>query len=214
MPTTPTNTNTAVITKKLKKKKEIKVHHCEQCPEKFSNFIHLSRHCGLTHENASQVCKVCAKTYPHKYALRLHMRNVHTETDLKCLICHRKFFEQFLLDRHTEQGNCEARQQIKREKEKLKIEICNSKVHHCKQCPKMFSKMSRLSRHLESTHEKESQVCEVCAKTFPYKDALRIHMRNAHTETYLKCLVCHKKFFQEELLDRHTEQGNCKHSEN
>ena len=80
--------------------------------------------------------------------------------------------------------------------------IKEGKQSNCKECGKIFSCKTDLTRHIKITHPKEFK-CKICEKTFCDSWKLELHSK-LHTEILpFKCHVCQKLFFVEWRLRKH-----------
>jgi len=168
-------------------KSHTKPFECKDCNKRFSNMQQLKNHRLVHHENPNTFqCKVCKKSLRSKHALNYHLKT-HEENPtkpFKCLKCQKSF----------------------RLKQQLKLHQMNkhsdSKHFTCDLCPKRFSILVQVRKHIE-IHKKEKRFkCEVCLKSFAFKNDFNVHMER-HARVKLKCDLCNAELMTRKALNLH-----------
>ena len=78
----------------------------------------------------------------------------------------------------------------------------NPKDYKCDECPKRFSKESRLKVHIRNMHDgRYTNKCDFCGQTKSTSKALKIHIRNIHEGH--NCNICRKSLRSAAILKRH-----------
>ena len=142
-------------------------------------------------------CTLCdQKTVKCSYYIK-HMVRDHPGSSLQCSFCELQFEngEQFL-------------EHVKVAHKKNRTKVLNEGgVFPCKECNKIFSKLSNLESHKRAVHNIQVSVCEFCCKEFKNKDYCRQHIRLVHESHFLdnvECDVCGKVFKSKANLYHHT----------
>ena len=120
------------------------------------------------HTTATNVCKVCKKSYSTVGNLKRHSVMIHDESYLyTCDVCGQKFDRKPCLTRHL--------------KNHFKIGYVS-----CKICSREFPRNDSLYRHMTTVHSNPRYgSCKVCSKAFLRKDSLYRHM-TAHSNQKFK----------------------------
>lgn len=84
-------------------------------------------------------------------------------------------------------------------KDKHKSEKCPFK---CKECGRLFSKLSGFKSHLNS-HKKKSYNCNLCRHKFAEEKTLLRHRKTMHALQQIECKICSKKFTKKKLYRYH-----------
>jgi len=175
-------------------KSHTKPFECKDCEKKFRTKYELKEHRLIQHENPNAFqCKVCKKSLRSKYSLNYHLQT-HEENPakpFKCLKCQQSFRLKDHLKLHQQYMHSD------------------SKPFACDLCPKRFSIIHQIRKHIE-IHKKEKRFkCEVCMKSFGSKNNFDDHMER-HSGVKVKCDLCDAEFLTKIALNRHK---NYMHSE-
>jgi len=180
---------------------------CSICNSNFASEKLFTEHVNKTHwgkcvdvENknfqAFFTCSLCDHKTVRSSLYVKHMFREHPGSSLQCSFCKLQFEngEQFL--EHVK---------VAHKKNKRKV-FKESGVFPCKECNKIFSKLSNLESHKRAVHNIQVSVCEFCCKEFKNKDYCRQHIRLVHESQFLdnvECDVCGKVFKSKANLYHH-----------
>lgn len=149
------------------------IRDCPLCFKEFDCWSHLMDHLVVHTREKFYTC-ACSATYTQFGRLCDHMKNFHSEAYLKinweqskkltCKICARRFFKKAEFKEHS-------RQHI------LNIEKYLEGPFKCAYCPRSFTSIAVLSKHLARVHRKGDlkHECRVCGEKFSKKRHLRRH---------------------------------------
>jgi len=178
---------------------------CSICNLDFASVKLFTEHVNQTHgsicvENtnfqAFFACSLCDQKTAKSSLYVKHMVREHPGSRLQCSFCKLQFEngEQFL--EHVK---------VAHKKNKSKV-LKESGVFPCRECNKIFSKLSNLESHKRAVHNIQVSVCEFCCKEFKNKDYCRQHIRLVHESQFLdnvECDVCGKVFKSKANLYHH-----------
>ena len=112
-------------------------------------------------------CEICDNPFSSKKTLAFHKKSHALDYKTPCPTCNKEFRKTYL-KKHI--LNC------------FQIEEAQ-KEFHCQFCPKRFTEIQNLNRHLQIHDEMfENESCKLCPKTFPRKDSLNRHMKAVHEQ--------------------------------
>ena len=101
-------------------------------------------------------CEICDNPFSSKKTLAFHKKSHALDYKTPCPTCNKEFRKTYL-KKHI--LNC------------FQIEEAQ-KEFHCQFCPKTFTEIQNLNRHLQIHDEMfENESCKLCPKTFPRKDS-------------------------------------------
>ena len=169
-----------------KRKREVRLYHCDLCDHKTKNNWHLKEHKALKHNIGVTWYHCdqpnCDKKFKHKGTLKMHKANVHDidvtwhhcdQCDYKCKQKgHIKQHKSFKHDigvtwYHCDQPNCD-----KKFKQKIGLKQHKANVHHigvtwyqCHICDYKCKHLWTLKRHLKYVENIGNKTCQVCYKT-------------------------------------------------
>lgn len=84
--------------------------NCPVCQRPCKNSKGLEQHKAKAHNHRKKkvLCKLCGKTYKHKYALRFHISQVHEKaTRVECKICGKENYNKYMLALHLKEKHSE-----------------------------------------------------------------------------------------------------------
>ena len=151
-------------------------------------------------EKKQYQCNQCDRRFQFSCALERHTRDVHTKKEReKCPYCKKTFKNKRSLDEHKKTRHHYHKNQYK-----------------CKQCNQVFQYMSKLKRHINSTHStKPCWECLDCKKTFNSRSTLGEHWKREHgdCEKLYKCSQCNDTFAYLSRLHQHaiSHTDKCNH---
>ncbi|XP_072377159.1 uncharacterized protein [Diabrotica undecimpunctata] len=95
---------------------------------------------------------------------------------------------------------------VKDEEEKAKVNQSPTPVDTSKQCPtcnKVFSTLTKLTRHMKTHASDLPYKCKICNKGFAHSGNFKIHLRMHTGERPFRCVVCDKGCRQAQDLEKH-----------
>ena len=135
---------------------------CDQCDEKFTTKIMLSRHSAALHKQM-RICEICGDMISQRY-YKAHVNNVHNPSELKCHFegCTKIYTNTRALQYHIES--------IHSPSQNLK----------CSKCHKVFKTNFNLKNHLARSHSEQKFSCKVegCVYAVIRRDCMKIHLKN------------------------------------
>ncbi|XP_045773639.1 zinc finger protein 708-like [Maniola jurtina] len=159
-----------------------RMYSCEECNKVFKKNSHLKRHKTIHKDK-----------FPHVDPLNIITPKENVDTNIlcepkdefkcsKCLLAFKSINSLSAhMRKHTEKG----------------------RILSCKECNKVFKKLSHLKRH-EIQHGINCPFkCNVCPKAFPTKDALEEHVNKHRGVKPHGCPVCDKRFSHLSTLTTH-----------
>ena len=185
-------------------------HHCQLCPQAYSQMDKLRFHIYLVHDNVtdknnnkveSVICSYCQKVLSSKYAKLRHESIVHmNKKDYHCDVCD-KYFSTFYGLRGHLAGNHGG--------QKLKCDLCSAEFSYphtfkehtercsnkkqrqfcCSQCEAEFNTKRTLKVHSRGQHSNNTHVCEDCGQEFNYESSYIRHRKKPHTEWWTLILI-------------------------
>ncbi|XP_034832849.1 zinc finger protein 83-like [Maniola hyperantus] len=184
---------------------------CNICSSRLESMNLLSTHMKIHEEKDGMYsCKECNKVFKKRSHLKRH-KTIHKDqfphVDLLNIITPKENVDTNIL--------CEPKDQFKCSKCLLAFKSINSLSAHmrkhtekgriisCKECNKIFKKLSHLKRHEIQHGINCPYKCNVCPKAFPTKDALEEHVNKHRGVKPHGCPVCHKRFSHLSTLTTH-----------
>ena len=160
---------------------------CEYCTKSFQSISLLKQHV-TGHENVKFWCEKCLKGFIEKEHYDNHMIVNHKSRLLLCEYCAQPFKSMSVLKQHLkEHGGKSDVSQVGQEK----IKPNEDGRWQCPSCPKTYSRVSHLERHMP-VHTGNFQFwCEICEKGFcqktPYEDHMKKHVGGIDVCPYQYC---------------------------
>ncbi|KOB73696.1 Uncharacterized protein OBRU01_10376 [Operophtera brumata] len=158
---------------------KLKRYNCSYCEQQFYFQHNLKKHIGLVHEKGNG-CPICGRMFKTDHARRQHKC-------ISCSICGKTF------KRHLDMKIHHKRHSIMKE-------------HGCQDCPRKFSEISALNKHLSECHGKVA--CDHCGEEHDGKRKLTNHIWSKHMLS-LYCDVCMRRFYTEAEFGNHKMRKNC-----
>nr|XP_019533179.2 transcription factor grauzone-like [Aedes albopictus] len=210
--------------------KQHKTYICEECFERFDDFLTIRKHKIDVHEKQYITC--CNKQFRTRAFLYQHVQVVLNPELFKCDVCDRKFKSQITYDRHKENHHPDEHQSVFRcqrcpksfaQQKILDVhmaehETLDNEDAKCETCDKCFRSQAGLKAHIDTVHQRRiNYVCEYCSKGFNRKTDFTDHRkRHELTADQMKkqCPVCNKlvkntKYWKRHM-DRHRTEGSHK----
>ncbi|XP_031630017.1 zinc finger protein 761-like [Contarinia nasturtii] len=175
---------------------------CIICELKFEKEESFYNHVMFSHERVYEYfCVECDKSFSSNFRLELHIRSHHTKRTVQCSACDKTFVDKNMLDEHT----C--------------IRAQTEKSLECPVCRKVYSRSSRLRKHMTS-HERLQEnsvlICEPCSMVFGGIEDIDEHCNRSHDEDTVRiikknvlyvvcCEYCEFAFIDNEKLAKHKE---------
>ncbi|XP_072321522.1 uncharacterized protein [Eucyclogobius newberryi] len=191
---------------------------CDLCGKGFSSSQTRSNHRRYVHAKPEEscVCGVCGKTYRSDSGLRTHMLR-HTSKLLTAAEI-----------KTSSDGDAAEDNALKPASSKTKLFACvkcgktfsaflklrlhlrvhtGRRVHHCKDCPRVFLSPSLLKQHA-MTHTEQTHTCEHCGKVFKNIRVYQDH-KNLHTKEVMRpCETCDRVFWTRNSYVSHVKRCN------
>ena len=182
---------------------------CEECTYSTKSLIELRGHLkaehNFNHHQASQLCRVCFKSFRLMSDRERHEQAVHYGGKaLLCDHCGKEFEIPSQLSTHMlyhHQGkNVSCIERSRRNRSKKLV---------CPFCGDTFSGGNKLNRHVRQVHEKAPELkCHICGKYSASKPALRIHV-NRHLGTRpFQCEYCSYTNYTQPLVNQHAKKAH------
>ena len=126
---------------------KIKDIKCEECDYKCSLVQHLTIHVKLVHKRIREYeCTICGKQLSTNNKLKKHIKAIHKKEDTE---------SENVQENAKDQGD----QERNHVKTKPKVTVKDKmKEHECKECGDMFSKLSKLMKHISKKHHKIGEI--------------------------------------------------------
>lgn len=182
---------------------------CEYCKKDFQTLDSLRQHIAIHLKEMKEPCDICGKIMV-KARLPQHKRDSHfTRKKFKCDLCSIKTKEKFHLERHMmshykpfECEICQTKFSELRYFNEHKLNHKKPNPFKCKKCFKGYTRLTSLSRHMQTAHSKARNfACKQCKYRGKTQDDLTTHIKS-HTRAY-KCNLCPRKFSRSTLLKEH-----------
>ena len=166
---------------------------CPKCKKIFANennmTFHLNKVCGKYVKHKPCSCEKCGKSLSGKAYLKLHLET-HEEKVAKkketCTICMKDFVNIRLHNKH----------------------VHGERIHACHLCQSRFSIKSKLTHHIQQSHNSEVLKCtfEDCGASYKCKQSLDMHLNEFHLgkqPSILKCPQCDGVYKRPQSLNKH-----------
>lgn len=141
---------------------------CLICETTFHEEDKFYNHVMFSHEKVFEhFCDQCDKSFSSKFQLDRHLKLHNVNRKFHCLPCNKKFVDKQSLDEHNA-GQHSTDKRLK-----------------CNICDKVYSRASRLRKHMTSHEEivtKEVQTCRECSMAFVSEKLANGHCRRMHDE--------------------------------
>ncbi|PSN30057.1 hypothetical protein C0J52_26917 [Blattella germanica] len=150
----------------------------------FDNKIKSLQKLGALKDVCSFECRICKKSFLHKYNLFQHIKSHPNNRPHQCDICGKSFQLKHHLNEHL-------------------LTHTDNRPFKCDVCNKSFSDKGNLNRHLLIHTDSHPFKCEICNKSFGRKSNLKSHLLTHSDSRPFKCNLCNKSFSQKSNLNRH-----------
>ena len=182
---------------------------CEECTYSTFSLSELKGHLKAEHNfndnQASQLCRVCFKSFRLKSDRERHEQAIHHGGKaLLCDHCGKEFEIPSQLRQHMEyhhQGkNVSCVERSRRNRSKKLI---------CPFCGEIFSGGNKLNMHVRKVHEKVPELkCCICSKFFGSKPALQIHENRHFGRRPYQCKHCSYTNYTQSLVNQHAKKAH------
>ena len=193
-------------------------HICEICQKRVYSKWH---HKNLKHDEKSNCCKYCDKTFSNNTLLQTHILQAHIKP-LSCDVCDYTCGTQSQLNKHNNSHDniiysCEKCNLTFKSNYRKKIHILEVHMkkfdYECSKCNKMFCVKGQLRYHVKhypncaaacKAKEKQTFCCEYCVKQFKNLSILNVHINSVHLKIKkFPCTHCDKSFCAKNRLREH-----------
>ncbi|KAM4623192.1 zinc finger protein 341 [Discoglossus pictus] len=196
-------------------KKELAVHKCLKCMNKYSTFEALELH--LQTSTHSYPCPHCQKVFICERYLRRHLATHGGGGRFKCQICKKLFRREHYLKLHSrihsgeKPFKCTLCESGFNRKDKLKRHMLIHEPYKKYKCPfashtgcnKEFNRPDKLKAHILSHSGLKMHKCQYCNKSFSRRAHMMEHQR-CHTGNYKYCCPsCGKGFTRQKYMKEH-----------
>ncbi|XP_060555256.1 zinc finger protein 70-like [Ruditapes philippinarum] len=191
---------------------------CTLCSKSFLSHRSLERHQVIHMGQSQKKCKYCYKVFANKENLEKHlqMHNENASDTRSCQFCDEQFTSHKLLEKHIgthwqmKNYQCHVCEKRFKRKEGLERHLYTHDLgkrtkHQCVECPKSFSFLFALKRHVRSVHgnEPDGKKCEICGKFIKNKENIGRHMLLHEGVRQFECYKCGRKFSQKQHVIDH-----------
>ncbi|XP_056643106.1 gastrula zinc finger protein XlCGF26.1-like [Diorhabda sublineata] len=170
-------------------KDEVKSHEvihktfiCDHCGAAFLKKNYLVDHLRIHSEERHYECKICQKTFKHRYTYSVHKRSHEFTRNFVCETCGTCFKTRGTMRTH------------------IRIKHSNIRNYSCSDCNLTFNLKSTLNKHFARKHtpdRKKSFVCNKCGAAYLNKNTLTRHITEKHLgmAKYFPCTICENKMY-------------------
>lgn len=159
-------------------------------------------------------CDYCDTQFSAKKTLEHHLEknNSYNPSELICVNCDGQFesgcqYVCHFTNKHTDLLTCLICDRQFSKMERLTVHM--QRVHistvqfKCNECDATFRQLCNLQQHQRTHTGERPYKCSICGKSFPLNSTLKLHMRFHLDERPYQCTVCGKMFHSAGLLTEH-----------
>lgn len=176
---------------------EERPYKCDSCDKSFAYFTSMKRHAVIHTGDKPYSCESCGKAFSQLEYLKKHMV-VHTR-DGRYLdsTCEGRLYN------HTHTDEMPNKHESCRKKYYRSSAHVTKQHHKCNSCPKKFSQLHSLKRHLLTHATEKCYVCYICEQGFedPQDLIVHVHMHNGKKPYY--SALCEKSIPYMDDAERH-----------